>query len=118
MTEVIVSLQLERSSSIKPFPERLAGFDKKDAKGRYKFFSLPDFADVIEAFLRINDKEKDGKPILCSVGMSVTTDSFSNLWRKDGRGRTGAYISQTKEVQASLLGLRNWPTVSNSLRAR
>ena len=79
MTEVIVSLQLERSSSIKPFPERLAGFDKKDAKGRYKFFSLPDFADVIEAFLRINDKEKDGKPIPCSVGMSVTTDSFSNF---------------------------------------
>ena len=32
MTEVIVSLQLERSSSIKPFPERLAGFDKKDAR--------------------------------------------------------------------------------------
>ena len=34
MTEVIVSLQLERSSSVKPFPERLVGFDKKDAGGR------------------------------------------------------------------------------------
>ena len=79
MTEVIVSLQLEQSSSIKPFPERLVGFDKKDARGRYKFFTLPDFADVIEAFFRINDKEKDGKPIPCSVGMSVTTDSFSNF---------------------------------------
>ena len=82
MTEVIVSLQLERSSSVKPFPKRLAGFDVKDAKGIYKFFSygkadFTDFADVIEAFLRINDKEKDGKPIPCSVGMSVTTDSFS-----------------------------------------
>ena len=57
------------------------GFDKKDAGGRYQFFSTPvsNFPDVIEAYLRVNDKEKDGKPIPCSAGMSVTTDSFANF---------------------------------------
>ena len=54
------------------------GFDTK-VDGRYKFFTLPDFADVIEAYLRINDRDKDGKPIPYTVGLSVTTDSFSNF---------------------------------------
>ena len=78
MNEVIVSLQLYRSSSTKAFPERLVGFDTK-VDGKYKFFTFPDFADVIDAYLRINDKDKDGKPIPYTVGLSVTTDSFSNF---------------------------------------
>ena len=76
MKGVIVSLQRIRSSSSKPFPARLVGFDTK-VEGRYTFFTLPDFADVIESYLRVNDKEKDGKAILISISSSVTTDSFS-----------------------------------------
>ena len=78
MKKVIMSLSLNRSARLKPFPERLVGFDTK-VEGRFKFFILPDFADVIDAYLRINDKDKDGKPIPYTVGLSVTTDSFSNF---------------------------------------
>ena len=73
-----MSLSLCRSAHIKPFPERLAGFDIK-VGGRYKFFILPDFADVIDAYLRINDKNREGKPIPVTAGLSVTTDSFADF---------------------------------------
>ena len=73
-----MSLSLYRSARLKPFPERLVGFDIK-VEGRYKFFMLPDIADVIDAYLRINDKDRDGKPIPYTVGLSVTTDSFADF---------------------------------------
>ena len=76
--EVIASLQNIRST--KPLPARLIGFDS-ETDGKYHFFTPPQlpgtFADTIEAYLRANDRDKEGKLIPVSVGRTVTTDSFA-----------------------------------------
>ena len=79
--EVIASLQHIRSSSTqKHLPSKLKGFDA-EIDGKYQFFTLPaapaTFADTIEAYLKANDRDKDGKKIPVTVGQTVVTDSFA-----------------------------------------
>ena len=105
--EVIASLQHIRSSSTqKPLPSRLKGFDA-EIEEKYYFFTLPaapsTFADTIEAYLRANDRDKDGKKIPVSVGQTVITDSFARyLEHGHTKKKFGFVIPDDKSVQALL----------------
>ena len=61
------------------------------------------FADTIEAYLRANDRDKEGKLIPVSVGQTVTTDSFARyLESGHNKKKFGFQIPDTKSVAALL----------------
>ena len=105
--EVIASLQHIRSSSTqKHLPSKLKGFDA-EIDGKYQFFTLPaapaTFADTIEAYLKANDRDKDGKKIPVTVGQTVVTDSFARyLEQGHNKKKFGFDIPNDKSVQALL----------------
>ena len=118
--EVIASLQHIRSSSTrKPLPSRLKGFDA-EIEGKYHFFTQPSapstFADTIEAYLKANDRDKDGKKKSPSLPARLSSPTVSpDIWSRAIPKRNLGSISPTTRAFRRYWSL-TWLAIASASR--
>ena len=87
-----MELHLKRCRNQNKLPVKLAGFDTKGVGGKTKLFFRPEegttFGDILEAYLKAQERDKLGKAIHQSKGTTALTGTFRR-WVDSGVTKKG-----------------------------